>query len=85
MGFTSIFITWFFNNIFCITLIFNQKLLLKVNYLTIFLAFYGLFKGITTIESWDLGNWDLPFSYLSLVWLWMAGTFIKLHPFFFYL
>ena len=55
LGFLTIF--------FCITLIFNQKLLLKVNYLTIFLAFYGLFKGITTIESWDLGNWDLPFSY----------------------
>lgn len=48
---------------FCLIYIFNRETLFKTNYLIIFFAFYGLFKGVTTIEFRVLDIWEKPFSY----------------------
>lgn len=48
---------------FCLIYIFNRETLFKTNYLIIFFAYYGLFKGVTTIEFRVLDIWEKPFSY----------------------
>ena len=48
---------------FCLIYMFNRETLFKTNYLIIFFAFYGLFKGVATIEFRVLDIWEKPFSY----------------------
>jgi hypothetical protein len=70
---------------FCLVYMFNNEILFKTNYLIIFFAFYGLFKGVSTIEFRILEIWDKPFShYLWSGFGWQVILVSFLFTFFIY-